>query len=127
MSKTSLHPPPFHRREILTQSQKQNHPHPAEAESPDGTTGHNVGAYRHLFAPHHSTAPRPSATRETRPPLPAPSEEQSEIGPAGLSRTGGELAGDRIEDRAELAVVEADHDRTARMGPSRLSPAARDH
>ena len=54
-------------------------------------------------------------------------EEQREIDPIGLLWAGGEGAGDDLEDRAELAVVDADHDRAARVRTSGLGPAARDH
>ena len=40
--------------------------------------------------------------------LPAPREKQRELDPVGLSRAGREFAGDRVEDRPELAVVDAD-------------------
>ena len=44
-----------------------------------------------------------------------------------MSRTGCKLVSDSVEDQAELAVVDADHDRAARVGTSCLSPAACDH
>jgi hypothetical protein len=39
----------------------------------------------------------------------------------------GEFAGDRVQDRSEIAVVDADYDRAARMRLSGLCPAACDH
>jgi len=79
----------------------------------------------------HGSTKRKTGTmhRAGRAPLPrrGPSQEQREIGPVGLLRTSRQRLRDPVEDRAELTMVDADDDRAARVHPSRLGPAPRDH
>jgi hypothetical protein len=49
------------------------------------------------------------------------------VGSVGFPPARGQFAGDRVQDRPELAVVDADQDRAARMRLSGLGPAACDH
>ncbi len=44
-----------------------------------------------------------------------------------MPRAGSQGKGNRLQDRAELAVVDAHHDRAASVGPARLGPAPRNH